>query len=92
MIKDLNPFQNGNKKKRNFIKNQKNKYLQVAMMDPDVYNNDELFEYLTRSSNDYYSFLDYKYHLIGIDGYLNDENFKKVFKKQIDMIKNLFIA
>ena len=59
------------------------------MMDPDVYNNDELFEDLMEESDDYYSFLDYKYHLIGIDGYLNDEYFKKVFKKQIDMVKKL---
>ena len=32
------------KNKRDFIKIQTNKRLQVAMMDPDVYNNRELFE------------------------------------------------
>ena len=32
------------KHKRDFIKIQTNKKLQVAMMDPDVYNNRELFE------------------------------------------------
>ena len=32
------------KLKRNFIKKQTNKKLQVALMDPDVYNNDELFK------------------------------------------------
>ena len=93
---DLNKYDKGYKPlseweqtKRDFIREQKNKYLQVAMMDPDVYNNDELFKNLMKQSDDYYSFLDYKYHLIGIDGYLNDEYFKKVFKKQIDMVKKL---
>ena len=48
---DLNEHDSGEKplseeenQKRNFIKTQKNKKLQVAMMDPDVYNNRELFE------------------------------------------------
>ena len=87
--KELQPLSEWEKEKRDFIREQKNKYLQVAMMDPDVYNNDELFKDLMEESDDYYSFLDYKYHLIGIDGYLNDEYFKKVFKKQIDMVKKL---
>ena len=87
--KGLQPLSEWEKEKRDFIREQKNKYLQVAMMDPDVYNNDELFKNLMKKSDDYYSFLDYKYHLIGIDGYLNDEYFKKVFKKQIDMVKKL---
>ena len=46
---DLNEYDTGEKPlseeeklKRDFIKEQKNKFLQVAMMDPDVYNNDEL--------------------------------------------------
>ena len=87
--KGFKPLSEWEKEKRDFIREQKNKYLQVAMMDPDVYNNDELFEDLMEKSDDYYSFLDYEYHLIGIDGYLNDEYFKKVFKKQIDMVKKL---
>ena len=87
--KGFKPLSEWEKQKRDIIREQKNKYLQVAMMDPDVYNNDELFEDLMEESDDYYSFLDYKYHLIGIDGYLNDEYFKKVFKKQIDMVKKL---
>ena len=93
---DLNEYDKGEKplsekekEKRDFIRNQKNKYLQVAMMDPDVYNNDELFKELMIKSDDYYGFLDYKYHLIGIDDYLNEEEFKEDFKKQIDMIKKL---
>ena len=93
---DLNEFDSGEKPlseweklKRDFIKKQKNKYLQIAMMDPDVYNNYELFKELILESDDYYSFLDDKYHLIYIDGYDDDEYFKKDFKKQIDMIKKL---
>ena len=93
---DLNEYDRGEKplseeekEKRDFIKEQKNKYLQVAMMDPDVYNNDKLFEDLMMESDDYYSFLDYKFHLIYIDGYLNDEYFKKEFKKQLNMIRKL---
>ena len=38
------PLSEEEKQKRNFIKKQKNKKLQVAMMDPNVYNNRELFE------------------------------------------------
>ena len=38
------PISEKEKKKRDFIKKQTNKKLQVAMMDPDVYNNPELFK------------------------------------------------
>ena len=93
---DLNKYDKGYKPlseweqtKRNFIRNQKNKYLQVAMMDPDVYNNDELFKNLMKQSDDYYSFLDYKYHLTFIDDYLLEEDAKKDYKIQIAMIRKL---
>ena len=38
------PLTEEEKQKRDIIKKQTNKKLQVAMMDPDVYNNRELFE------------------------------------------------
>ena len=38
------PISEKEKLKRNVIKKQTNKKLQVVMMDPDVYNNDELFK------------------------------------------------
>ena len=93
---DLNEYDSGEKiisekekEKRNFIKEQTNKYLQVAMMDPDVYNNDELFKDLMMKSDDYYHFLRFKIQLLYIDGYDNDKYFKKNFKKQLDMIRKL---
>ena len=47
MIEEKNLFQKRKNKKRDIIKKQTNKKLQVAMMDPIVYNNDELFEDVT---------------------------------------------
>ena len=38
------PLSINEKLKRNFIKKQTNKKLQVVLMDPDVYNNDEVFK------------------------------------------------
>ena len=87
--KGYKPLSEWEQTKRNFIRNQKNKYLQVAMMDPDVYNNDELFKNLMKKSDDYYSFLDYKYHLTFIDDYLLEEDAKKDYKIQIAMIRKL---
>ena len=94
---DLNEYDSGKKPlseeeklKRDFIRKQKNKFLQVAMMDPDVYNNDELFEDLMMDSDEYYTFLDNKYPFIYIDVYEEEEYFKKHFKKQIYMVKKLF--
>ena len=57
---DLNEYDTGEKPvsekeklKRDLIKKMPNKKLQVAMMDPDVYNNDENFIYtLVRGSNE----------------------------------------
>ena len=97
---DLNEYDTGEKplsrkekQKRNFIKKQKNKYLQVAMMDPDVYNNDKLFKKLMMESNDYYRFLDSIFPLIFINDDIDYEDgkyYKKLFKKQYDMIKKLY--
>ena len=93
---DLNEYDTGEKPlskwekhKRNFIRKQKNKYLQVAMMDPDVYNNDKLCEELMFESDDYYNFLDKKYPFLYMDNYDEREYFKEHFQKQIDMIKKL---
>ena len=86
------PLSEKEKKKRNFIRKQKNKYLQVAMMDPDVYNNDKLFKVLMKESKDYYNFLDSIFPLIFINDDIDYEDgkyYKKLFKKQYDMIKKL---
>ena len=42
------PLSDEEKQKRDLIKKQTNKKLQVAMMDPYVYNNDKFFEYVTK--------------------------------------------
>ena len=93
---DLNDYDSGKKPlsdeektKRDFIRKQKNKYLQIAMMDPDVYNNDKLFKELMMDSDDYCSFLDNKYPFIYMNEYEEEEYFKEHFKKQIFMIKKL---
>ena len=86
------PLSRNEKEKRDFIRNQKNKYLQVAMMDPDVYNNDKLFEELMMETDDYYSFLDSIFPLIFINDVNDNEDgkyYKKLFKKQYEMIKKL---
>ena len=94
---DLNDYDAGEKPlseeekiKRDFIRKQKNKYLQVAMMDPDVYNNDGLFKELMIESDCYYRQLDNKYPFIYMDDFDEEEYFKKHFKKQIDMVKKLY--
>ena len=60
------------------------------MMDPDVYNNDELFEDLMMESDDYNDSLNDNFPFMFIDGYDGAEYFKKTFKKQLDMIKKLY--
>ena len=96
---DLNDYDTGEKplseeekRKRYFIRKQKNKYLQVAMMDPDVYNNDELFKELMIESDYYYNQLDNKYPFIYIDDFDEEEYFKKLYKKQIDMVKKTLLS
>ena len=46
------PLSDEEKTKRDLIKKIKNKKFQVALMDPDIYNNDELFENLIKLSTD----------------------------------------
>ena len=60
------------------------------MMDPDVYNNDELFEDLITESDDYNAHLNSYFSLMYIDEYNDAEYFKKNFKKQLDMVKKLY--
>ena len=60
------------------------------MMDPDVYNNDELFKELMIESDYYYHQLDNKYPFIYMDDFDEEEYFKKLYKKQIDMVKKLY--
>ena len=94
---DLNEYDTGKKplsvwekEKRDTIREQKNKYLQVAMMDPDVYNNDKLFEFLISRSDDYNAHLEGYFSFMYIDEINDAEYFKKYFKKQIDMVKKLY--
>ena len=84
------PLSKWEKHKRKFIKEQKNKYLQIAMMDPDVYNNDEVFKDLITESDDYNADLEDYFSLMYIDE-KHDEYLKKIYKKQIDMVKKNFI-
>ena len=93
---DLNKYDKGEKplskwekEKRNCIKKQKNKYLQIAIMDPNFYNNDELFKDLIYSELEDYSgeFMTYSSLMYTDEEY--DEYFKKTFKEQIDMIKRI---
>ena len=84
------PLSRKEKEKRNFIRKQKNKYLQVAMMDPDVYNNDELFEYLISSSNEYNAEMKYNFPFMYIDEINDAEYLKKKYKKQLNIIKKLY--
>ena len=75
--------------KRKTIKEQKNKYLQVALMDPKVYNNDELFEELRFSLlDDFNADFEHYSHLMFTDE-KHEEYLKKKFKVILDMIKNI---
>ena len=75
--------------KRKTIREQKNKYLQVALMDPKVYNNDELFKELNAGLlDDFNGEFEHYSHLIFTDE-KHEEYLKKNFKKIIDMLKNI---
>ena len=81
--REKKPLSEKEKQKRDFIRKQTNKYLQAAMMDPDVYNNDELFEDLIMESDCYYNFLNSIFPLI----FINDDYDKKL--KIVNIIKKL---
>ena len=93
---DLNKYDRGEKplsewekEKRYCIKEQSNKYLQIAMMDPDVYNNELFFEdSINGILDDYNADLKYFSSLMFIDEKL-DEYFKRNYKKLIDMIRKI---
>ena len=75
--------------KRKTIREQKNKYLQIALMDPKVYNNDELFEELIFGLlDDFNAEFEHYAHLMFTDE-KHEEYLKRNFKKIIDMLKNI---
>ena len=75
--------------KRKTIREQKNKYLQIALMDPKVYNNDELFEELRFGLlDDFNAEFEHYAHLMFTDE-KHEEYLKRNFKKIIDMLKNI---
>ena len=75
--------------KRKTIKEQKNKYLQVALMDPKVYNNDKLFEELSFGLLDDYNSEFESYPPLMFTDEKYDNYIKRKFKKIIDMLKNI---
>ena len=75
--------------KRKTIKEQKNKYLQIALMDPKVYNNDELFEELRFGLLDDFNAEFEHYSNLMFTDEKHEEYLKRNFKKIIDMIKNI---
>ena len=93
---DLNKYDRGEKplsdmeiKKRKAIKDQKNVYLQIAMMDPNVYNNDIFFESIINGILEQYNEeLLYRYLMMFVDEE-EDELFKEDYKILLDMIKNI---
>ena len=83
------PLSKWEKEKRDCIKNQKNKYLQIAIMDPKFYNNDKLFGNLINSKlSDYNGDFVYCSSWMFVDE-KRDEYFKKTYKEQIDMIRRI---
>ena len=63
------PISEEEKQKRDMIKKQTNKKLQVAMMDPDVYNNDELFKNAIEYSGRKQLLIKKFNHRMSYDGY-----------------------
>ena len=76
-------------KKRKAIKEIKNKYLQVALMNPKIYNNDEFFEKILNGLLSDYNgeFRVYPSFMFTNEKY--DEYMKKRFRVFIDMIKDI---
>ena len=75
--------------KRKTIKEQKNKYLQVALMDPKVYNNDELFEELSFGLLDDFNADFELYARLMFTDEKHENYLKRNYKKIIDMLKNI---
>ena len=83
------PLSKWEKEKRDCIKEQRNKYLQIAIMYPKFYNNDVLFENLIYSKLYDYNgeFITYSSLMFTDKKY--DEYFKKTYKEQIEMVKRI---
>ena len=75
--------------KRKTIKEQKNKYLQVALMDPKVYNNDKLFEELSFGLLDDFNSEFEGYAPLMFTDEKHEDYLKRNFKIIIDMLKNI---
>ena len=75
--------------KRKTIREQKNKYLQVALMDPKVYNNDELFEELSFGLLDDFNADFEHYARLMFTDEKHEEYLKRNFKIIIDLLKNI---
>ena len=75
--------------KRKTIKEQKNKYLQVALMDPKVYNNDKLFEELSFGLLDDFNAEFEGYAPLMFTDEKHEDYLKRKFKKIIYMLKNI---
>ena len=87
--KEKKPLSNHELNKRKVIKEQKNIYLQIAMMDPKIYDNDEFFEDQIEGLLDDYN-ADFRGHcFLMFTNEKEDESFKKRYKVLLDMIKNI---
>ena len=75
--------------KRKTIKKQKNKYLQVALMDPKVYNNVKLFEELNFGLLDDFNAEFEGYAPLMFTDEKHEDYLKKYYKEIIDMIRNI---
>ena len=93
---DLNKYDGGKKQlsdwekeKRKAIKEQHNIYLKVALMDPNVYNNEFFFkESINGILDDYNADIITHFYLMFTND-KDDELFKKNYKKIIEMVRNI---
>ena len=86
--KKKEPLSHHELNKRKVIKEQKNIYLQIALMDPKIYDNDDFFNYHMGLLYDYNG--DFKNHrFLMFTDEEEDESFKRTYKVLINMIKNI---
>ena len=86
--KKKEPLSHHELNKRKVIKEQKNIYLQIALMDPKIYDNDEFFEDHMGLLYDYNA--DFRNHcFLMFTDEEEDESFKRRYKVLLDMIKNI---
>ena len=75
--------------KRKLIKEQKNIYLQIALMDPKIYDTDEIFDFEFGGLLDDYN-ADFKIHcFLMFTDEKEDEWFKKKYKRILNLIKKI---